>query len=75
MSASAKEYTDEALQALADILKSQNAPAAAKVSAATALLDRGYGKPVQSTELSGPDGGPVQADGTIHVQFVNPSKD
>lgn len=71
----AKEYTDEALQALADILKSQNAPAAAKVSAATALLDRGYGKPVQSTELSGPDGGPVQTDGTISVQFVNPSDD
>jgi len=71
----AKEYTDEALQALADILKSQNAPAAAKVSAATALLDRGYGKPVQSTELSGPDGGPVQTDGTISVQFVKPNDD
>jgi phage gp46-like protein len=64
----AKEYTDEALQALADILKSQNAPAAAKVSAATALLDRGYGKPVQSTELSNPDG---SLNNQPTIQIVN----
>jgi hypothetical protein len=30
------------------------------VSAATALLDRGYGKPRQSLEHTGKDGGPVE---------------
>jgi hypothetical protein len=29
------------------------------VAAAVALLDRGFGKPSQSTELTGKDGGPI----------------
>jgi hypothetical protein len=35
-------------------------PPAARVSAASALLDRGWGKPVQSMEHSGHDGGPIE---------------
>lgn len=53
----ARAKTKDAIQTLASIMKSKKAPAAARVSAACALLDRGYGKPVQS--LSGPDGGPL----------------
>ena len=56
----ARAKTKEAIQVLASIMKSKKAPAAARVSAACALLDRGYGKPVQMTELSGPNGGPIE---------------
>lgn len=31
-----------------------------QVAAAQALLDRGFGKPSQGVELSGPEGGPIQ---------------
>lgn len=32
----------------------------ARIAAAREILDRGYGKPKQQTELSGPEGGPVE---------------
>jgi hypothetical protein len=47
----ARELTVDAINTLADIMKNQNAPAAARISAATALLDRGYGKPPQAIEI------------------------
>lgn len=43
----AQEYTDKAIRALADIVENGESEAA-RVSAANALLDRGYGKPAQS---------------------------
>lgn len=46
----AQVYTDEALQVLASVMRG-DFPAAARVSAAQALLDRGHGKPAQSVEL------------------------
>lgn len=54
----ARAYTDQAIEALLDVAKNgQDGP---RVSAATALLDRGWGRPVQAMEHSGPDGGPVE---------------
>jgi hypothetical protein len=44
----AREKSPEALETLADIMANQKAPAAARVAAANALLDRGYGRPLQS---------------------------
>ena len=38
----------------------QSTPTAARVGAATAILDRGFGKPRQGVELSGHDGGPIE---------------
>lgn len=55
----AQQYGQEAITALVEIAISSDAPAAARVSAANALLDRGYGKPAQSVELTGKDGGPI----------------
>ena len=55
----AQQYGDDAIKALVDIALSPEHPAAARVSAANALLDRGYGKPTQAVELTGKDGGPV----------------
>lgn len=50
----AREHTDAALKALVEALKNEKTA----VAAATALLDRGYGKPTQ--EISGPGGTAVQ---------------
>jgi Family of unknown function (DUF5681) len=58
----AKAHTTAAIRALVDVMKSKKSPAAARVAAASALLDRGHGKPHQSasTELTGKDGGPLE---------------
>ena len=41
----AREHTPEAVNTLAEIMLDKDAPPAARISAATALLDRGYGRP------------------------------
>lgn len=43
----AREHAADAIAALASICRNGNAAPAARVSAATALLDRGFGKPLQ----------------------------
>ncbi|MBV2146756.1 hypothetical protein KRZ98_00420 [Sphingobium sp. AS12] len=43
----AREHTPKAVQALVDVLEGAEASDAARVSAATALLDRGWGRPRQ----------------------------
>jgi hypothetical protein len=45
------------IKVLAGIASAENAPPAARVSAAIALLDRGWGKPAQS--YNGEDGGDI----------------
>lgn len=57
--AAAKEHADDALKALVTVAKNGESESA-RVTAATALLDRGYGKPRQSVEHTGKDGGPIQ---------------
>jgi hypothetical protein len=49
----ARGHTASAVNVLAGIMNEPDAPAAARVSASTALLDRGWGKPVQA--LAGVD--------------------
>jgi hypothetical protein len=48
----ARELTLDAINTLAAIMKDVKAPAAARISAAQALLDRGYGKPAQAIEVN-----------------------
>lgn len=65
----ARQYTDDALSVLAKVMKDEEQPAAARVSAANALLDRGYGKPTQPVDGDG-EGGPIK---TIHeIALVGP---
>jgi hypothetical protein len=45
------------LDVLVAIAEDENKPSAARVTAASAVLDRGYGKPPQS--LADPDGNPI----------------
>lgn len=54
----ARSHTDKALNVLAGIMQQEDAPAAARVSAATALLDRGWGKAPQA--ITGDEGGPLK---------------
>ena len=52
----ARERTQDAIDTLFAIMKDPKAPAAARISAAQAILDRGYGKPAQAIEVdAGPD--------------------
>ena len=64
----ARTYTDEALKTLLDIAQNGRTDAA-RVSAATAILDRGYGKPTVRREESLVDLPPVV------IQVVKPSEE
>jgi hypothetical protein len=46
----ARSHTESALNVLAGVMNEASAPAAARVSAATALLNRGWGMPEQKIE-------------------------
>jgi hypothetical protein len=61
----ARQHTEAAIQTLVEALKNERTC----VAAATALLDRGYGKPVQ--EVTGADGGPLL--GCLEVRYVKPA--
>jgi hypothetical protein len=52
-----KAETPKAVQALIGVLDDAQAPHSAVVSAATAILDRGWGRPKQEIEHSGEIGG------------------
>lgn len=54
----ARGHTEGALATLASIMHSAEAPPAARVAAANALLDRGWGKPTQVIQ-GDEDGGPI----------------
>jgi hypothetical protein len=47
----AREHTPEAINTLAEIMNNKDSKDAARVSAASALLDRGYGRPAQALAL------------------------
>lgn len=55
----AKQYTTEAIAALVAVMRDKDEPAAARVSAANSILDRGYGKPSQPIDGDG-EGGAIQ---------------
>lgn len=54
----ARTKTEAAINTLEQIMQIGTSDAA-RVAAASALLDRAWGKPGQAIELSGPEGGPV----------------
>lgn len=55
----AKVYAPEALAVLIDVARDKGAPPSSRVAAASALLDRSHGRPVQALEHGGKDGGPI----------------
>ena len=56
----ARSHGHHAIETLAKIMTNPKAPPAARVAAANAILDRGFGKPLQGVELSGHDRGPIE---------------
>ncbi len=64
----ARSQTEKAIKVLVGIMSQSKDPAAARVAAANALLDRGWGKAAQS-HTDG-DGGPVRHVVTI----IDPTK-
>lgn len=65
----AQKYGPQALQCLVNAMETGDTTAS-RISAATALLDRGFGKPKQMIEASGPDGGPIETTPISDEQCV-----
>lgn len=67
----ARKHTESAIKTLSGIMNQTKAPHAARVAAATSLLDRGWGKPAQI--IAGDDSlPPVQLE-KIERVIVKPS--
>lgn len=49
----ARQHTEEAIETLVKIMRDMNAPPAARVAAAEAILNRGYGRPPRADEEEG----------------------
>jgi hypothetical protein len=47
----AREYTEVAIRTLAEIMQDTESAGPSRVAAATALIDRGWGKPLQQVEI------------------------
>jgi hypothetical protein len=66
----ARSYTRTALHVLVGVMRSKDATAAAKVSAANAILDRGWGKATQPVGNS--DDGALELIHRIERVIVHP---
>jgi len=66
----ARSYTRTAIKTLVGVMRSENATHAARVSAANAILDRGWGKPPQS--LQNGEDGPLELIHRIERIIVDP---
>lgn len=71
LKAAACQFTDDALNVLVEIMKSASHPAAARVAAAGAVLDRGHGKPKQAI-VGGDDNDPPVTIRRIERVIVDP---
>jgi hypothetical protein len=52
----ARKHTREAVETLIEVMSDKDTPPAARVNAAIAILDRGYGRPGQSVDMTSSDG-------------------
>lgn len=67
----ARSATELAIKTLIEIAGKSNAPESARVAASNALLDRGWGKPVQAMEHSGPGGSELPGIVVTYVRSDN----
>jgi hypothetical protein len=58
----AREYTEQAVATLAEIMIDREAPQAARATAANSLLDRGWGKPVQEIDHGSSQDNPLKIE-------------
>ncbi|MGH6778045.1 MAG: hypothetical protein ACRECL_08565 [Bradyrhizobium sp.] len=66
----ARSHTRTAINTLVGVMRSKNATHAARVSAANAILDRGWGKPAHPLENG--DGGALELIHRIERVIVHP---
>ncbi|WP_288950455.1 hypothetical protein [uncultured Paracoccus sp.] len=70
----AQSYGEDALRTLAEVMRDSEAPHSARVAASNALLDRGYGKPMQAVDHTSSDGSMAPVAGfDIKVVSAPPS--
>ncbi len=55
----AKERSQEALEVLVTLMMNKKAPPSARITAACAVLDRGFGRPGSSLEVTGKGNAPL----------------
>lgn len=67
----ARMHTVEAIETLAEVTNNKKAPPIARVAAANALLDRGWGKPKEMVELDAN----VKTDSVPIIQIVRAPAD
>jgi len=60
--AEARRYFNVALDVLVEVATNDQLPPAARVTAAEAIINRGYGRPPQGVEHSGKDGEKIQLE-------------
>ena len=68
----ARQYTGQAIATLAAIMLDDSAKGSERVAAATALLDRGYGKPAQAIVGGGEGEAPIEAKLIVEYVAANP---
>lgn len=66
----ARQYAPAALEEIARLAR-EGKTEQTRVAASKEILDRAYGRPAQSVEMTGKDGGPVLT--AVKIQFVNGS--
>lgn len=71
LEAMCRDKTQDALSVLLEIMNNGENERN-RFSAALAIIERGHGKAVQPTTLSGPEGGPVDMNWT--VEFIKPAR-
>ncbi|WP_194392342.1 hypothetical protein [Bradyrhizobium sp. CCBAU 51765] len=69
----ARTHTNLAIKTLVQIMRGKDAPAHARVMAANAILDRGWGKPLQP--IASEDDNPIQFVHRIERAIVHPGAD
>ena len=69
----ARSHTRTAINVLVGVMRSKDATHAARVSAANAILDRGWGKPPQA--LQNGEDGPLELIHRIERIIVHPERD
>ena len=68
----ARQHTRAAVEAIIAIVQDADAPASARVTAASEILDRGWGRATQSVEHAGPSGAAIPH--SMVIEFVRPSR-
>jgi len=67
-----RQFTEAAISVLAEVMLDKKAPPASRVSAASAILDRGYGRPTLSVEQPEEDINPIPT--CIAIRYVKPGE-